>query len=238
LVEAIESIEILRDALADNATATITAIKELCVSCLLAIEQDVREIKANTTEIKANTENPPAKNWAQIASTHQHPHHQPSTSTKALNAAKRKEHIRKQHEPYEVALVTVNDKTKKSIANMDGSTITQRCQDLINAETQTKPKINGITKTANGIRLTCETPNDAELIRTLNWSNAKLNDLQLHKRNYGIVVHRVSTSIVTELGNEAILKEWSEANRINITKVKPLHRKPGTGTPINRHTHA
>jgi hypothetical protein len=117
---------------------------------------------------------------------------------------------------------------------MQGSIITQHCQDLINAETYTKPKINGISKTTNGIRLTCETPEDAKIIRTLNWKNAKLDGLQLHKRNYGIVVHRVSTDVITELENEATLKEWSDANRVNITKVKPLRRKPRTRNPAHQ----
>jgi len=122
---------------------------------------------------------------------------------------------------------------------MPGSIITQHCQDLINAETDTKPKINGISKTTNGIRLTCETPEDAEIIRTLNWKNAKINGLQLQKRNYGVVVHRVSTNILTELENEntkaTTLNAWAEANRgINITKVKPLRRKPRTDSPAHQ----
>jgi hypothetical protein len=122
---------------------------------------------------------------------------------------------------------------------MPGSVITQHCQDLVNMETDTKPKINGISKTANGIRLTCETPEDAKIIHTLNWKNAKLDGLQLHKRNYGVVIHRVSTDVLAELENEdtkaTTLNAWAEANRgINITKVKPLRRKPRTDSPAHQ----
>jgi hypothetical protein len=195
------------------------------------IEHDIREIKANTDKINATKEDPPANTWAQIATSH--------SSPKKASIDAHKERIRKQHEPYEVTLVTHNDVTKKSIANMPGSIITQHCQDLINTETDTKPKINGICKTANGIRLTCETPEDANIIRTLNWKNAKLDGLQLHKRNYGVVVHRVSTEILAELENEdtkaTTLNAWGEVNRgINITKVKPLRHKPRTDSPAHQ----
>jgi hypothetical protein len=177
-----------------------------------SIEREIREIKADTKEIKESvTKDPPAKTWAQLATNHCQP-----PNPKTASSDKRRERIRKQHEPYEVALVTLNDQTKKSIANMPGSVITQHCQDLVNMETDTKPKINGISKTANGIRLTCETPEDAKIIRTLNWKNAKLDGLQLHKRNYGVVIHRVSTDVLAELENEdtkaTTLNAWAEAN--------------------------
>jgi hypothetical protein len=121
---------------------------------------------------------------------------------------------------------------------MPGSIITQHCQDLINAESDTKPKFNG-SKTENGVRLTCETPEDAKIIRPLNWKNGQLDGLQLHKRNYGFSVHRVSTDVLTALENDdskaAILHGWSETNRgINITKVKPLRRKPRTDSPAHQ----
>jgi hypothetical protein len=227
IYDSLEVLQTMKDVFADQAETALFALTPR----LSAIEKEIREIKANTVEIKDSAKEASLKKtWAQIANHSNH-----SSTKKQLSIDAHKEHIRKQHEPYEVNLVTLNDNTKKSIANMPGSIISQHCQELINTETETKPKINGISKTTNGIRLTCETPEDAQMVRSLNWKNAKLDGLQLHKRNYGIVIHRVSTSLITELENEATLKEWSEANRINITKAKPLRRKPRTDrTPAHQ----
>jgi hypothetical protein len=107
-----------------------------------------------------------------------------STTATTTTADARRQRLRKQREPYEVTLIDPNDKTK-TIANLSGTEITRRCQDIINTETEDKPKLNGIVKTANGIRLNCETPEDAKLIRTLNF--AKFDGLQHHTRNYGVV---------------------------------------------------
>jgi hypothetical protein len=234
LIYAMDAIEELRTVFGDNATAALKALTEqikLNTSCLPAIEQEIREIKADTKEIKDSKNSPPAKTWAQQVATK----HPPSTRTKETADAKRRERLRK-HEPYEVTLIAPDEKTKKTISNMHGTKITQRCQSIINAELENKPKLNGITKTSNGVRLNCETPEDANLIRTLNF--ATFDGLQLHTKNYGVVIYGVPTDIVTTLENEdtkaSTLKEWGEANRdIKITRVKPLRRK----LRANRPTH-
>jgi hypothetical protein len=73
ITEAILAIQQLRDTFADNAATTLQAIKdeikELAASriTLTAIEQEIRDVKTDTKEIKASTDNPPARTWAQLA---------------------------------------------------------------------------------------------------------------------------------------------------------------------------
>jgi hypothetical protein len=80
------------------------------------------------------------------------------------------------------------------------------------------------------VRLQCKSPEDAKILRTLNWNGA-FEGLVIHKPKYGIVVHGVPVSEITELGNEnteaTTIQEWEEANGgAKIRTVKALRRKP------------
>ena len=117
-------------------------------------------IQATTKEIKESTKKiPPAK---QIAATNTI-----TTTTQTTVRTKRRENTQKQREPYEVAvtmyLLTPNNELEKTIANMHAREITKRCQDISDAETVEKPKLNG-NKITNGIqRLQCNSLEDAKI---------------------------------------------------------------------------
>jgi len=113
---------------------------------------------------------------------------------------------------------------------MHARQITQRCQDVIDTETVEKPKLNGINKITNGIRLQCKSPEDATILRTtVNWNSA-FDGLEVHKPKYGVVVHGVSIKALEALNNEdtksGALKEWGDTNGgIKLEGTKPLRRK-------------
>ena len=198
----------------DSIESKLEAIKE-------ATNTSFKEIKEATT----NSE----KSWAQIAATNTTT---ASATTKAAIQAKRRdlqETLRKQREPYQVTLTTTDKESQKTITDMHPYQINKRCQDIINTETDEKPKLNGISKITNGIRLQCKSPEDANILRMLNWNSA-FEGLRIHKQKCGIVVHGVSVDEMEALANgdtkAATLKEWEEANGIKLGTVKPLRRKP------------
>ena len=194
-----------------------------------SIKSKLEAIKEATTtsfkEIKEATMNS-EKSWAQIAATNT------TTTTKVTIQAKRREFqetLRKQREPYQVTLTTTDKESQKTITDMRPYQINKCCQDIINTETDEKPKLNGISKITNGIRLQCKSPEDANILRMLNWNSA-FEGLRIHKQKYGIVVHGVSVDEMEALANgdtkAATLKEWEEENGIKLGTVKPLRRKP------------
>ena len=197
-----------------------------------SIESKLEAITEATTtsfkEIKEATTNS-EKSWEQIAATNTTT---ASATTKAAIQAKRRdlqETLRKQREPYQVTLTTTDKESQKTITDMHPYQINKRCQDIINIETEEKPKLNGISKITNGIRLQCKSPEDANIVRMLNWNSA-FEGLRMHKQKYGIVVHGVSADEMEALANgdtkAATLKEWEEANGIKLGTVKPLRQKP------------
>ena len=141
------------------------------------IERELREIKTATNEIKATTKDiPPARTWAQIAATNTataKPVTSEAEATARANRRAEQEKIRKEREPYEVTLTTTHGETKEKLVNLHPVEITKRCQHTIdNTETETetesteKPKLNGINRITNGIRLQCKSPEQAQYWQT------------------------------------------------------------------------
>lgn len=91
---------------------------------LQGIEHEIRETKNELCEIRAATKDiPPAKTWAQITATNTVSTN--STSPEAIARANRRqaqEKIKKEREPYEVTLTTVNDETKQKLVTMHPET--------------------------------------------------------------------------------------------------------------------
>jgi len=115
--------------------------------------------------------------------------------------------------------------------------IMEQWQNIIEKNTADKPKINGINRITNGIRLQCKSPEDAKLLRQeVDWNTA-FKELAVHKPKYGIVVHRVSTAQVTGIEDDDIqrstVQEWEEKNGIKIKSIKQLRRKPRSNKPTS-----
>jgi len=131
------------------------------------IERELHEIKAATNEIKATTKDiPPARTWAQIAATNTAtatPVISEAEATARANRRAAQEKIRKEREPYEVTLTTTHGETKEKLVNLHPVEITKRCQHAIDhteseIELTEKPKLNGINRITNGIRIQCKSP--------------------------------------------------------------------------------
>ena len=213
---------------------------------LQSIHRDLHEIKTATKEI------PPAKTWAQIAATNTatntatvKPVTSEAEATARANRRAAQEKIRKEREPYEVTLTTTHGATKEQLVNLHPVEITKRCQHAIDhTESETelteKPKLNGINRITNGIRIQCKSPEQAKALRTVDWNTA-FEGLKVHKPQYGIVVHGVSTADLEHMfENEdimtATIKEWESANSgLTIAKITRLRRKPrvtANGEPL------
>src|SRR5271170_5044643 len=132
--------------------------------------------------------------------SNQHHRGQHYKSGNSSQTPRLQETLRKQREPYQVTLTTTDKESQKTITDMRPYQINKRCQDIINTETDEKPKLNGISKITNGIRLQCKSPEDVHILRILNWNSA-FEGLRIHKQKYGIVVHGVSIDEMEALTN-------------------------------------
>src|SRR5579859_1514066 len=212
---------------------------------LTTIEQDIKDIKAalNLTnleneikEIKVAIHETP-KTWANLVAS------KPNIEAVAKARVKHKqlqEKLKKERQPYEVTLTTTDEKTKKTLTTMQATEITKRCQQIVDNAIDEKPKINGINKIANGIRLQCKSPEDAKLLQKMVDWNTAFTGLGVHKPKYGIVIHGVSVKELPSLDDKdamtATKQEWEDGNHgIIIKTIKYLRRKPRTDRePANR----
>ena len=198
------------------------------------IENDIKEIKAalhlssieaQINDLKAALHETP-KTWATIVSNTSK--ESLSTATKArIKRRETQEKLRKEREPFEVILTTTNNTTTETLTTMNAHMINECCQNLIDHTIAEKPKLNGINRITNGIRLQCKSPEDAEILRRkLDWSKA-FDGLAVYKPKYGIVVHGVPTKELTGLEDKDIhgelMREWEENNNgIKIKAIKHL----------------
>src|SRR5271167_2448788 len=97
-----------------------------------------------------------------------------------------------------------------------------------------RPKLNGINRLSNnGIRLQCQSPEEADQLHKINW-NVAFEGLRIHKPNYGITVHGVPKTDINfndETDLKEIIRKLEKANAsrgIPINKIAPLRRKPRT----------
>ena len=259
--DVVEKLEHLLDWMQEFRKMLITAST---VSARLAsIEQKLNEIKGQTTSlasieldtqtIKAQTTNlPPAQTWAQIASANVS-----TTTTDTANevaherAHKRQlqEKLRQERAKYEVTLTaqSVSEEMKKEMDKMHATEITKRCQHAIEKSemfnSSERPKLNGINRLSNnGIRLQCQSPEEADQLHKINW-NVAFEGLRIHKPNYGITVHGVPKTDINfndETDLKEIIRKLEKANAsrgIPINKIAPLRRKPQTdGKPSKNHS--
>src|SRR5579859_8092126 len=208
------------------------------------IVNDVKEIKtalnlsnieAEIKDLKATFHETP-KTWANVVAN-TNTEATPLTVKARVKHREIQEKLRKEREPYEVVLTTLNKETKEELNTMQAHKITEQCQNIIDKNTADKPKINGINRITNGIRLQCKSPEDAKLLRQeVDWNTA-FKELAVHKPKYGIVVHRVSTAQVTGIEDDDIqrstVQEWEEKNGIKIKSIKQLRRKPRSNKPTS-----
>jgi hypothetical protein len=163
------------------------------------IRRYTRETKHNSRTILAN----------------QDTEHDSVMSQTRVRKLEMEEKIRREREAYEVILTTENEDTQDALNTMAADKITQLCQLAINNDPAivAKPKINGIEKTDDGIRLQCKSPEDAKLLREadIDWNNA-FTDLEVQQPSYAILVHGVHTSD----GNVEGIDEGGEANLATI----------------------
>lgn len=154
-----------------------------------------------------------------------------------------KEKLRKEQAKYEVTLTMkeMNNAMRKSIMAMTPQKITERCQLAIDSpdlqlngtmmSPTVKPKIQGIVKLANGIRIKCKTEEEATMLRnSVDWSKA-FQYLRVHQPNYGVVLHGVPTEEfnLTHMEDEQVIQDIEEENGMKISetivRIAPLCRK-------------
>jgi hypothetical protein len=108
---------------------------------------------------------------------------------------------------------------------MSPKEITERCQEAIEAASISDFKLQGINRVNNGIRVRCETENQAIQLRALNWSKA-FEGVKIHKLNYLIVIHGVPVNDINATDNKAIgqVEATNNMQHRTITKVVPLRK--------------
>ena len=196
--EAINLLRGLRNTLCDEATTT-----------LIAMRNEMKELKTSMKEVKEATK---AKTTYAQAAT--------ATPKPALERRRR-----------DVTLIATSDDTKKNLANSTYRVITSVIQKAINETIQhdEKPKLLGVRKPTNDgtIRIRCETEEEANMLRDLNWETA-VGGLQARKPKYGIVVHKVDKDhydILIQDADEKSIKHVENANNLPIVNIAPLLRR-------------
>src|SRR5437762_8327490 len=66
--------------------------------------------------------------------------------------------------------------------------ITERCHQAVEKASITGVKLQGINKLFNGVRVCCATEEQADQLRSIDWSKA-FEGIKTHKPNYGIVIN-------------------------------------------------
>ena len=124
--------------------------------------------------------------------------------------------------------MTTNSETKEVLAAMHAHKITEQYQSIIDKDVTNKPKINGINRIMNGIRVQYKSPEDAKLLReTVDWrleySIQRTCSTQAEIRD---CLHAVSSKEVQDLEDEkvkdTIIKELEESN--NGLKIKAIKK--------------
>jgi hypothetical protein len=199
---------------------------------LQCIEREILELKTyskDIKEIKEATTKPP-KSWAAVASS--------SPESTAAAKATRRTYLRQQKEEqqrervkYEVtlSLKELSEDAQLKLSNMPAREIKEQCQHAINTADINGPTLPGVKKLGNGnLRLECESPEEAQRLRTINW-NPAFEGMQVHKPKYGIVIHAVRKDTFdwsTENKEMIMQLEQENASRgILIAKISPLRRR-------------
>jgi hypothetical protein len=110
--------------------------------------------------------------------------------------------------------------------------LTKTIQNEINGPLRRSGKQAKITTAARTsrhlLKLTCPTPEDAEVVKALNWHNI-LEGTKVHKPTYGIVVHGVDKMELNledqDRVNESIEASNKEVENLKVVRTAPLMRK-------------
>jgi hypothetical protein len=146
-----------------------------------------------------------------------------------------REKLRKLRQETEVVLTTkgMSEEHRRKIKATEHNEIREICQKAIEQSNITgdKPKVLGVNKLTNGIRLQFKTKEDVEKAKTVDWNSAYQN-LALHSPKYGIVIHGIpKTALQFDDDQNKAIEEFEQANEmlnIKVVEIKPLrrHSKP------------
>ena len=199
------------------------SVQELKATLLQSskLEKDLKEIKAAIQ---------PVQSWAEIAKTtapEQARHVKHDTN---IHKCQEQEKIRQEQAKRVIILTTtrVNKEILNQIASMHEKEITKRCQQAINESTlNMKPKLHGVSKLTNGISIHCNSEEEANQLKNIDWNHA-FEGITVHKPKYSIVIHRVPKTDIDFSTPRSEIIQQLEANNpdTNIIDVAPLLRKP------------
>jgi len=215
------------------------------LDCLQCLERDVREIKIETKNLstvlqQSNTLGneaaiKPVKSWTETIKAQPPPEqaHVRHDSTKTQNH-RAQEKLRQANAKLAIVLTTTSATKviRNQIASMHEKEITKRCQQAITVSTlNTKPKLQGISKLTNGIRIHCNSEEEAKQLKTIDWNHA-FEGIVVHRPKYGIVIHGVPSSDRDFSTPRSEIIQQLEANNLdtNIIDVTPLLRKSNSET--------
>ena len=142
--------------------------------------------------------------------------------------------LRKQASTSAVTLSTkqATSALHETLTNMPNKAIAERLQTVLDNKIEQPPKILGISKLNNAIRMQFGTEDAANATRSakLDWNTALgvKTGVSIHKPSYGVVVHQVSTSAVDPDAGPDAIEAIEKQNNIasgNITKLTNLQRK-------------
>jgi hypothetical protein len=136
--------------------------------------------------------------------------------------------LRQEQAKYEITLTMkeTSDNVKELINTMAPKEITARCQQAIDKGSIQDVKLQGINKLTNGIRVRCETEEEAKQLRTIDWNEA-FEGAKIHRPNYPIVIHGIPIDDL-DLEESKTIETIEAANKFPngiITKITPLRGK-------------
>jgi hypothetical protein len=108
--------------------------------------------------------------------------------------------------------------------------IIKECQKAIERAAITDIQLRGISKSASGMRIQCQTEEQIKQLRTIDW-NETFEGMRIHKSKYGILIRGISREL--DLDNEKTIKEIESNNGFakgTILEITPLRRKNNEST--------
>ena len=193
------------------------------------IERGIAEIKAILTARPMPQLTNDARTWAEIAST-------PPAAPHALEAFRREqqERLRRQREKTEVLVSLKSATDTKVLKQLEEQpeqalikTIQESANQWLHARGKPRIQIIGIRKLTKRIKIACSTPEEATLLRELNWETV-LGGASLVISTFGVLIHGAAKKDIANANQEAI-EELEIMNNVppgSIAHIKPLLRKP------------
>src|SRR5579859_7862815 len=208
-----------------------------------SIKREIREVKDTVLE---TTKRPPPtapRSWAAVAATpgriqsqtltHRHRYCDQETDEESQ---KKQAQRRQDRAKLEITLMSEGySRTKAKLNTGDYAEITAAFQKAADESTGPPVKIGGfrILK-SNDIRFTCETEEEANRLRQINWE-AAYEGLVLRQPRYGIVIHGVPIEDINPRIDDLneIAEEIATRNNLKLTQLRTL-RAPSKLDPMAR----